>query len=704
MRRLRLFPLFLVSALLLPVSLVSAQGIPLDPAGVPDGGSIAYMSSFPDPFRVNTITGGGGVDANASNLGEGCVGFINVNPDFRLTLNEPLPLLRFIFIADTITTDTTLVTLAPDGNFYCNNDAVNLLNPMVTIENAGVGDYAVWVGGFTPNTPVFGQLYVTRRADVVPGSTDINAPLVTAVPTSATQVDGVEGTPAAPAGTALDSTGAPTHGETALQARFLPDPFSTLVIGGGYLSVPNLDGLPADMSECAGYTESAPDFRLNWSGTSTRLRFHFIPATPSVGGAEADAGLIVRAPDGSYACNRDFASGYVRPSLEFLTPQEGAYHVWVSSETAPAEPVAGLLYITELATTPETVQQTATTPVNDLVGPDPLGAASNTVTFGADSADPFAVPVSSFSGDVDLGALNGNLRNPDTTLICAGFVSTAPTLALSLPLDFPYLRVFFTADNETDDPVLVVRMPDGRWYCGDDALGTLDPMVDILGGQAQGVAQVWVGSFTSGSSIPGTLYLTRGGATPLNPTLPSLTDVSAYDLSNPPTPDPLAINLTTPDAMNAPTAIALTPNTSGFPAAVLDPFSATNFGETSLVSATIPHTVSAVAGGDVDAAAMGGECVGWVTAQPDYRLTWGGSFSTLRFFFLGDGDATLVILGPDGTLHCNDDSFNTVSPTVDIAAAPAGVYNIWLGSFEPGGSVTGTLYITDDTSHSPVSP
>jgi len=137
---------------------------------------------------------------------------------------------------------------------------------------------------------------------------------------------------------------------------------------------------------------------------------------------------------------------------------------------------------------------------------------------------------------------------------------------------------------------------------------------------------------------------------------------------------------------------------------VLEPYAATNYGETALVSAVAPHTLQAIAGGDVDATVLGGECVGFISAQPDYRLIWSGSFNTLRIFFTGDGDATLVVLDPNGTMHCNDDSFTTQSPTVDIAAAPPGVYNIWIGSYAPGGAITGTLRITEDLNRNPLNP
>jgi hypothetical protein len=69
-----------------------------------------------------------------------------------------------------------------------------------------------------------------------------------------------------------------------------------------------------------------------------------------------------------------------------------------------------------------------------------------------------------------------------------------------------------------------------------------------------------------------------------------------------------------------------------FAVSLLDPYAATNYGEVTLISAVAPHTVQAIAGGSVDASALGGGCVGWVSANADYRVYWSGGFSTLRFF------------------------------------------------------------------------
>src|SRR5690606_19829519 len=93
-----------------------------------------------------------------------------------------------------------------------------------------------------------------------------------------------------------------------------------------------------------------------------------------------------------------------------------------------------------------------------------------------------------------------------------------------------------------------------------------------------------------------------------------------------------------------------------------------------------PFIISLASGGRVQASTVDPACTGYVAAAPDYRLTWGGSGTTLRFLFAGhgEGDATLLISGPDGAITCNDDGFG-LNPLVEFANPAAGVYNIWVG-------------------------
>lgn len=90
------------------------------------------------------------------------------------------------------------------------------------------------------------------------------------------------------------------------------------------------------------------------------------------------------------------------------------------------------------------------------------------------------------------------------------------------------------------------------------------------------------------------------------------------------------------------------------------------------------------AGGSDDAAALfgsGGACVGKINAaQPDVTLTVEAALPVLGISVNSEADTTLVVVGPDGAIYCNDDSEGT-DPSVQIPDAGAGNYQVWVGVF-----------------------
>ncbi|MBL8147425.1 MAG: hypothetical protein JNL34_13655 [Anaerolineae bacterium] len=665
-------PFVLLVALLGP-ALSRAQEAVLQPSGEPEAGVVTLQPGFaPDPLRVPALVGGGKIDAVQRQLGQDCAGFISETPDVRVSLGGALPLLRLIFIADAITVDTTLVVHAPDGTYRCGNNTNGLFNPMVNISGAAPGDYAIWIGGFTPEGPVYGDLFVTTNANAFPGSTDLVLPVATTPPTA---VPPEMVTPTPQPGTFLDSSLPPAHVDVALAHGFLPDPFRAVVVGGGELALP--PSTSADFSGCAGFVTAGPDLRLTWSGVSPRLRFHLVPLDDVT-----DAALVVRTPDGRWLCNAEFAPGYTDPSVEVLDPLPGVYTVWAANESAFGARFAASLYVTEKTSTPETVERAGTPALANVAGLDAF-AAGSPVRFDLTGPDPLALsaPLGFAIGAVDLAALNAPAEGQPVTG-CEGYAAAAPALTVDLPVAYPYLRVFFIGAEGTD-PTLVVRMPDGRWYCNDDSFGSKSPAVDIMGPAVAGQAQIWVGNYGAlDTSVAGTLYLTRGSASPANPSA----SVPFTGLDE--------INLAPPPALIMPTAVATGP---------LNPYAEPNFGSAALNSANPPHVVAVTGGGTQDASKANAACTGAVSAQPDFRFDWGGPAVPLRLFVVGDGDPTLVVLGPDGVFRCNDDS-SSVFPTVDVPAALPGAYAVWVGSYDAAVTAPGWLTITEDLSLTPVGP
>ena len=134
--------------------------------------------------------------------------------------------------------------------------------------------------------------------------------------------------------------------------------------------------------------------------------------------------------------------------------------------------------------------------------------------------DPYDLPMIDTGGSIDV------LAELSTTAVgqCAGFAGSAPDYIVtfsdanggyngtsSIPFD-----IFFQADNLGDDTTLVVSDPQSDWYCNDDwDPGSTNPLISFPN-PYYGSYSIWVGTYTPGISIPGTLWLTESGYIPAN--------------------------------------------------------------------------------------------------------------------------------------------------------------------------------------------
>lgn len=143
---------------------------------------------------------------------------------------------------------------------------------------------------------------------------------------------------------------------------------------------------------------------------------------------------------------------------------------------------------------------------------------------------------------------------------------------------------------------------------------------------------------------------------------------------------------------------------------VLDWSLTPNYGGTQLAAGFLPDPfkIDLLSGGNVNvfAAGVGDGCVGFATAQPDYRLIWSGQSQGIRFVFVGEdgGDTALIVNDSTGAWHCNDDSYETLNPTVTLLDPPEGQYDIWVASYSEGQYIEGALYITERDSVTPLTP
>ena len=130
---------------------------------------------------------------------------------------------------------------------------------------------------------------------------------------------------------------------------------------------------------------------------------------------------------------------------------------------------------------------------------------------------------------------------------------------------------------------------------------------------------------------------------------------------------------------------------------------APTFGRISLPGAvTTSHYSTGRTEGALDATGVNGQgaCHGFVTAAPSYVLNLGAAQAFLRAFVTSASDTTLIIQFPDGRFFCNDDSYNTLHPSIEGAFA-AGTYYIWVGIYRAGQRHPFRLAITSDQNEHP---
>lgn len=111
--------------------------------------------------------------------------------------------------------------------------------------------------------------------------------------------------------------------------------------------------------------------------------------------------------------------------------------------------------------------------------------------YGTNLPTPYAVSVIS-GGNLEarLQGIPGN---------CRGFVTAQPDVIVNYAQ--PSRRLAFFVDGQ-GDTTLVIRAPNGQWWCSDDEGGGQNPLVDIQNPQG-GQYEIWVGSFRAGDQLRG---------------------------------------------------------------------------------------------------------------------------------------------------------------------------------------------------------
>ncbi len=315
-------------------------------------------------------------------------------------------------------------------------------------------------------------------------------------------------------------------------------PAVVAIVSGGSVDASRTD------SACSGFATSQPDLIVYWSGQVNTLRFFF----SSLG----DTTLIINMPNGRYACNDD-ADG-LNPVVDIVNPAEGEYAIWIGSFSSTALN-AGYLFITPDTTLgPSTLAEPLlmSSGATGAINPTVIGASTGTtgttggltgsstgttggltgsstgtttgttgtitvmpagpVSLSAGfSPSPYAAAVTA-GGPIDVMSLNLPSANGEG---CRGYSPDNPQVALTWSGMTTNLRIFFVA-TQLGDSTMIVQLPNGSFFCNDDFPGgSLNPLIDIPNA-GPGVYNIYVGTFSSGATVPGTLYITEG--TTLNPT------------------------------------------------------------------------------------------------------------------------------------------------------------------------------------------
>jgi hypothetical protein len=581
---------------------VAAQDI----SGSPTYGTVNLTHGFfPDPNSID-LAAGGSIDASDS-IGGSCRGMVASAPDVNLNYTAGS---FSLYLSVTSDSDTTLVVNSPDGQWYCNDDYTGL-DPAVVFDTPQSGLYNIWVGTYSSSAGLpdatlhISELSVTTESSS--GSTS--------------------------AGGGLDFTLTPNYGSTNLSEGFANDPHTVSLNAGGSVRVADhIDG-------CYGYASAAPDYSVTYTaGDTFPLYFSAV--------SDNDTTLIINDPSGNWVCDDDGGEG-LNPQVVFNNPTTGRYDVWVgtffTSDTYPA----ATLYVSELGLTGSAGKTPDPTDLDWTLDPT-FGSVQLTAGF---TPDPHTVVLNA-GGTIDASVA------VDST--CRGYVAEAPDYDVYYDSGTWPLYFSVTADRDT---TLVLRAPDGQWYCDDDDGDGLNPQI-VFDNPQSGLYDVWVGVYSGSGEYPqATLAVSEIGATADNPG--GTSSGGSGGSSN------------------------------------IDWTGGPSYGEVSLNTGFTPdpYVVSLAAGGDEDASGVSSSCWGNVATNPDFNLNFTAGSLPLFISASSSTDTTILVNAPDGQWYCSDD-YAGLNPAVEFTYPQSGLYNIWVGTYSDQPDYPpATLFISEIEPH-----
>ncbi len=408
--------------------------------------------------------------------------------------------------------------------------------------------------------------------------------------------------------------------------------------------MPEVPLRPLNPSYCPGFGNmDAPDAVLTLE--APERAFSIFAMSPR------DLTMAVVAPDGTVTCDDDTFG--LHPAVTLNNAQPGDYAIFVGAfsqgGTAQYELFAsqGGPAFVDTQIDLDAAPRAGTAVLDPSLG----GAAQLLATAPVVSRDPFrALPVSGH---------------------CPGFTGIdAPDLVLTL--EGPEDQFSLMAMSPTD-LVMAARSPDGLWLCNDDSYG-LHPGLTFDNAPA-GEYHIFVGTFGQGRSGQYNLFASLGpqnwqdaerGGTVSDGGAGEGGAGGAGGAVGGHQGDP-RLDITAEPAVGR---ISFGPDTRSDPRIVFD-----------------------VARSSQAAFGMGPECAGYITMErPDIVITAREGLPQMMVYMVSQADGTLVVIGPDGALHCNDD-FEGLHPGLVFEDPLPGDYAIFAGTYGGGGGVA-TLGVT----------
>ena len=280
------------------------------------------------------------------------------------------------------------------------------------------------------------------------------------------------------------------------EAGFPLDPFIISLQAGGPVNASTV------AKECKGFVTKNPTVSVDYKGKADMLKVFFY--------SDGDPVLIVRTPDGKVLCNDNTHLALLDPTVTLMKPGAGRYDIWVGSSLA-RDLIPGFLVFTghgDVGAGKLALQELVKRPAVAEVLPqrDRLTSAAERVKealAAVKSAEKLAPGGGPLTAQV---TAEGNLPTPElatSDTLCGGLISVAPNYAFEWSGQAKAAGVMFEGDG---DATLIVRMPDGKFVCADDADGNanLNPLV-ILARPAAGRYLVWVGRTNPDKPVTGKL-------------------------------------------------------------------------------------------------------------------------------------------------------------------------------------------------------